>query len=527
MNLFKRISLLSIVLTGIAVSGFAQAEIKANDYVSAISESALHKHLSVLASDEYEGRETGKQGQKMAAEYIAGQFKSFGLTDPTGNNYRQTFQLTDKVLAEREFVVNQQKLTLYDDFYFQKDMDDFGIQSNEIYFAGYGISNEKRNDFGSTDIKGKVVMVMEGEPKNKKGIYAMTGSTGKSKWSDTRTKVEFIRSKDPALIILVSNDFKDQAARAKHAFAKGNIQLAKKDKGRQAPVLYISREAADALLQPNKKTIAGYQKIIDRTNLPSKAFLLKSTLRVKINFINSELSSENIIGYVEGDDLKDEYLILTAHYDHLGIINGEVYNGADDNASGTSALIELARAFSTAANEGIRPRRSVVFIAFSGEEKGLLGSRFYAQAPAFPFKQTITNLNIDMIGRIDKYHEENQAYIYIIGSDKLSSELHEISEIVNKSTMRFSFDYTYNKPDDPNRFYYRSDHYYFAKHNVPVIFYFNGLHDDYHKDGDEIDKINFPILQKRTQLIFYTAWELAFRAKRPVVDKEDPFLIRE
>jgi Zn-dependent M28 family amino/carboxypeptidase len=196
----------------------------------------------------------------------------------------------------------------------------------------------------------------------------------------------------------------------------------------------------------------------------------------------------------------------------------QIYNGADDDASGTSAVMEIAQAFKLAKQDGNGPKRSVLFINLTAEEKGLFGSMWYVEHPLFPLENTIADLNIDMVGRVDEAHLENPNFIYLIGSDKLSSDLHEISEQANKKYVNLDLDYTYNQEGDPNRFYYRSDHYNFAKNNIPVIFYFNGVHEDYHQPSDTADKIDFDLLQKRTELVFYTAWELANRDERPALN---------
>jgi hypothetical protein len=234
------------------------------------------------------------------------------------------------------------------------------------------------------------------------------------------------------------------------------------------------------------------------------------------------LQAENVLGYVEGTDLKNELVIVTAHYDHIGTSGGEVYNGADDDGSGTVALLEMAQAFAQAKAEGHGPRRSLLFMPVSGEEKGLLGSEYYSDHPVFPLEATVADLNIDMIGRTDSAHSNSGPYVYIIGSDRLSTELHDINEKANKEHVSLSLDYTFNAPDDPNRFYFRSDHYNFARYGVPVIFYFSGVHEDYHQPGDEVEKIRFDLLEQRARLVFATAWELANRTQRIVVDKPLP-----
>jgi len=227
-------------------------------------------------------------------------------------------------------------------------------------------------------------------------------------------------------------------------------------------------------------------------------------------------ASENVLAYIKGSEKPDEIVIISAHLDHIGISgNGEVNNGADDDGSGTVAVMEIAEAFKQAADKGFGPKRSILFLHVTGEEIGLYGSRYYADVdPVFPLENTVADLNIDMIGRVDPKHKNNENYLYLIGADKLSKELHDISEAVNNEYTKIEFDYTYNDENDPNRFYYRSDHYNFAKNNIPVIFYFNGTHDDYHKPTDTPDKIRYDLLENRARLIFYTAWEIANREER-------------
>ncbi|MDT0688263.1 M28 family metallopeptidase [Salegentibacter sp. F188] len=230
--------------------------------------------------------------------------------------------------------------------------------------------------------------------------------------------------------------------------------------------------------------------------------------------------SENVLAYFKGGEKADELVVISSHYDHVGMDDeGNVFNGADDDGSGTVGILEIAEAFAKAKEDGYTPKRSILFLNVTGEEKGLVGSKFYTDNPIFPLENTVANLNIDMIGRIDPEHEGNDNYIYLIGSDKLSTDLHELSEEVNNKYINLDLDYTYNDENDPNRFYYRSDHYNFAKNNIPIIFYFNGVHEDYHKITDTPDKIEYNALEKRAKLVFLTAWEIANRDERPVVDK--------
>lgn len=230
--------------------------------------------------------------------------------------------------------------------------------------------------------------------------------------------------------------------------------------------------------------------------------------------------SENIWAYIEGTEKPEEVLVISAHYDHVGMKNGQIFNGADDDGSGTVALLEIAQAFIQAKKDGYGPKRSILFLHVTGEEHGLHGSRYYSENPLFPIANTIANLNIDMIGRRDDAHKDNGNYVYIIGSDRLSTELHNINEEANKKYTNLLLDYKFNARNDPNQFYYRSDHYNFAKKGIPIIFYFNGVHEDYHMETDEPEKIEYDLLAKRAQLAFVTAWELANRDNRPVVDKD-------
>lgn len=230
--------------------------------------------------------------------------------------------------------------------------------------------------------------------------------------------------------------------------------------------------------------------------------------------------SENVLAFIKGSEKPNEVVVISAHLDHVGKdLYGRVFNGADDDGSGTVAILEIAEAFKKAADEGNGPKRSVLFLHVTAEEKGLLGSLYYTLNPTFPLSNTVSNLNIDMIGRVDDRHKDKPNYVYLIGSDKLSSELHLLSENVNSKYTQLKLDYRYNDDDDPNRFYYRSDHYNFAQHNIPIIFYFNGTHEDYHQVTDTADKINYDVLEKRAKLIFHTAWEIANRENKLFVDK--------
>ena len=230
--------------------------------------------------------------------------------------------------------------------------------------------------------------------------------------------------------------------------------------------------------------------------------------------------SENIWAFIEGSEKPEEIIVVSAHYDHVGVQNGEVYNGADDDGSGTVALVAIAKAFQKAKNEGHGPKRSILILHVTGEEHGLHGSRYYSENPLFPLANTVADVNIDMIGRRDEAHKNSNNYIYLIGSDYLSTDLYNVCEEVNKKYINLVIDYNYNDRKDKNRFYYRSDHYNFAKNGIPSVFLFSGVHADYHKATDEVEKIEFDALTKRTKFAFVIAWEIANREKRLVVDKD-------
>ncbi len=274
------------------------------------------------------------------------------------------------------------------------------------------------------------------------------------------------------------------------------------------------KKAGEYLINQYKKMGVGYPKRATTYYQPIPSEFFKKAFSPKLG------DSENIWAFIEGTEKPDEILVISAHYDHVGMKNGEVYNGADDDGSGTVALLELAAAFQKAKKDGKGPKRSILFLHVTGEEHGLHGSRFYAENPLYDIAATIANINIDMIGRRGYGKEDNDNYVYVIGSDRLSTDLHTISEAANEKYIGMELDYKYNDLNDPNRFYYRSDHYNFAKKGIPAIFYFNGVHDDYHKPTDTPDKIDYPLLAKRTQLAFAVAWELANAKERPVVDKD-------
>ncbi|MDQ3190379.1 MAG: M28 family peptidase [Bacteroidota bacterium] len=521
--------IIGIVFLAMSFSSFAfgPGDSLANKYAATITAKDLTKHLTIIASDEFEGRETGKPGQKKAAEYIKAQFINSGLEPGNKGNYFQEYPLITQDPKGVEITVNGKKYEFLKDFYYFPGFGDTLMNINEITFLGYGISDKKYDDYTGFDAKGKALVVLSGEPKAKNKKSFITGNKKVSDWSiNHRMKGRIAAEKGVSAMFVVVDDLKANLKTVKFFIENPTMRLDNNQSASSSriPVFYINKEMAGSLLQSSETEdkILKYEQEISKKGKPKRvSFESKTTLSILRE--SEKLTSENVLGFVEGTDLKDEILVVTSHYDHLGTDGEKIYNGADDDGSGTVSVMEIAEAFAKAKAEGNGPRRSILFMTVSGEEKGLFGSQYYVENPVYPLENTIANLNIDMVGRVDKKYKDNPNYLYLIGSDKLSTELHKISENANSGYTNLTLDYTYNRPNDPNRFYYRSDHYNFAKNNIPVIFYFNGSHEDYHKATDTVDKINFSVLEKRAKLVFYTAWELANRDERLQVDVESDF----
>lgn len=493
-------------------------------YAAEITPETAKAHLSILASAEFEGRGTGEPGGEKAAEYIADEFKRLGLAAPVDGSYFQPVKLIRTKFDVSEFTIDGKPFVHGRDFYFVGSGPTTTIDTREIVFIGYGISETNYDDLKGIDISDKVVLVLsDGEPKNAQGNSLITGTDTESEWVTSRTKrLQNITSRNPKLILAVSGSVKETLERVGNRLTQPRIALDEgTDNGPAAArtsVANISPEMADLLLARAKTSVGKLAKHIDETQ-KSQSKTYKVRLKTTFGSVTEPFTSANVLGYLEGTDLKDELLVLTAHYDHEGNQNGTIFFGADDNGSGTTGILELARAFTKAKAEGHSPRRSILFMTVTAEEKGLLGSNYYSRHPVFPLENTVVNLNTDMIGRIDDKHlRGNHNYVHTIGSDKLSSELKVINENANADYTHMELDYMYDDPKDPMRIYYRSDQYNFAKHGIPVIFYFSGLHPDYHTPADTVDKINFEMLAKRARLVFHTAWEIANRDQRLVVD---------
>ena len=527
---------ISLLFLALLANTLCLAQSPRQTFQETINEEDLRKHLTYIASDELGGRDTGSEGQKKAAEYITNHLSALGITpivrDQIGKmSFQQKIELYKNGWKESYVVINGKKKVFFND-YFPVGMINIPVEKEiETVFVGYGIQSETSNDYLNKSVKGKAVILIENELKNKGGKY-VSSNTDNSDWIGStglkkKQKIAADLGADFVFVVSLadSDQFKTLNAERKAVLSRFNRLAIEKSKPESpsvtsaVPTFIISKNMAAEMLGISQKKLE--EKIANPEN---KLKTKKSTIKIKSERGEDTIETANIMGFLEGTDKKDEVVIISAHYDHIGTDDkGRIHNGADDDGSGTCALLELAEAYSKAKAAGNGPRRSILFLWVTGEEKGLLGSKYYTDInPIIRLEKTVCDLNIDMIGRIDKKHESNQNYVYLIGSDKLSSELHSISESVNKETINFELDYEFNDPKDPNRFYYRSDHYNFAKNKIPVIFYFTGVHEDYHKPGDDVEKILFTKYSKITQLVFATSWELANRSERIIVDSNKP-----
>ncbi|RDV11524.1 peptidase M28 [Pontibacter diazotrophicus] len=515
------------------VTDVAQLTEVAPQYASTVTAADLSRHLTILASDEYEGRNTGERGQKMAAEYIAREFREDGLTGPVqggSNPYYQTFDLERSQWGDGYMTVGQEKYLMMQDFFVLGSSPFQTEQAVDVVFAGYGIDAENYSDYTNQDVTGKVVVVLAGEPRGSNGNFLISGTDKASDWgNDYRTKRNAATKHGAKAVLIVTgtneSEFNSLTQRYKAYASRPSLGLKSSGNQENAAVAFVSPVAGSTLLNTTPEKLFAHGTQTGEAGGPVAGnFTAATDVKIKASRDASPLPTENVLGFVEGSDKKDEVVVITAHYDHVGVdstLQGDqIFNGANDDGSGTVAVIELAEAFAQAKKDGFGPRRSILFMTVTAEEKGLLGSEYYAENPIFPLENTVANVNIDMIGRMDKEHEKtnDSNYIYSIGADKLSSELHQINEEMNEKYVNLKLDYTFNDENDPNRFYYRSDHYNFAKNGIPIVFYFNGVHDDYHQPSDEVDKIIFESAEKVARLAFHVTWELANRENRIVVD---------
>lgn len=451
---------------------------KADQYSQIITQSELKKHLKIISSDDFEGRETTTIGQKKAAAYIKNHFIETNIKSAfKDTGYFQDFPVDVLDFSKVDLYYNKTKLTFIDDFYPYGNPTNNNYENIPIVKVGYGIISKDRNDYLGKNIKGKVAFIKQGLP---------TYDTIDKKEGNWRRKVKTATENGAVGIVFLKSDYENSDLRIKEYLKNPFMQLHGNQKAKHQPPVFIVDEEKIKALNQDTNTISFNTKI------------------------SQTKTGENVLGFIPG--VTDKIIVISAHYDHIGYDRGEICNGADDDGSGTSSLLSISKAFQKAFDDGNKPQRGILFLAVSGEEKGLFGSQFYTENPVFPLSKTIADLNIDMVGRQDTIQQDNN-YIYLIGSDRISKELHVINEQINKKHVGFNLDYTYNAKDDPNNFYQRSDHYNFAKNNIPVIFYFGGLHEDYHQPTDDFEKIDFLKLERVSRFVFLTAWELAYRKK--------------
>ncbi len=510
----KRIVLSFSLLACMSIAFAQDPSVK---YAAQITGERLKQHLSIIAGPEMEGRETGTEGQRKAAAYIESQFKAMGLISvPSLNGYQQFYPLYQDSLQTTSLSAGGKDAVFGTDFITPLNSNETGkFKGKKLIFIGYGIDDKAYSDYTNVNVKGKVVMFFMGEPK-KDGKFIISGTNRGSEWSfpGITKKLALAASKGAVGALVVSPQTETFNQRAVENGKKTGVYFPRPSGDKMVNYAMISHAFArsvigdgflfDSVLASAKRAeilkINGYEK--------------KYKTGFSFTKYRTTINASNVVGVVEGTDKKDEYVFVTGHYDHLGMRNGKIYYGADDDGSGTCAVINMAEAFAKAAAEGNRPRRTMVFMTVSGEEKGLWGSEYYSDHPFFPLDKTSVDLNIDMVGRIDTERKTGDTlnYVYVIGHDKLSSDLPVINEGMNNKYTQLTLDYKFDDPNDQNRIYFRSDHYNFARKGVPILFFYDGmLKSDYHQPGDTVDKIYWDLYEKRTRMIFHTAWEMANR----------------
>ncbi len=484
---------LSAILLLLPLIVTAQKKTDPTSFAKTITADDLRKHLYIIASKEMEGRETATPGQKKAAAYIESQFSSLGLIPGNNGSYQMPYGVYQDSLLNASVEINGKSFELDKDFVLNVGQSNTSTyRFSEIVFIGNGLVDSMHDDYKGLDVRGKAVLML--------GAQQPQGG-GRGGFGNQFARIDAAQKNGAVAVLVVSGNF----PRTIKTNPKGNMYVNAFQRVVRPNQFQVSEKIAQAIMGDDfAKAKAG--------EIPPKTYNAETTL--SFNKTTTNLQSSNVIGVLEGSDLKDEYVFVTAHYDHLGKRDTVIYYGADDDGSGTVGVLEIAEAFVKAKQAGKGPRRSMVFMTVSGEEKGLWGSAYYTNHPIFPLEKTTVDLNIDMIGRTDttRHNGDSSNYVYVVGDDKISTDLKTISEATNKKYTKMELDYKFNDPKDPQRIYFRSDHYNFADKGVPIIFYYDGmLRGDYHRPTDTPDKINYNLAAKRAQLVFYTAWEMANR----------------
>jgi len=503
-----------------------------------IAAAQLRDYLSFIASDEMEGRDTPSRGLDTTAKFLAMNLSRWGLK-PSGDpgSFLQHISLRRNRVDDEQTKVelNGRTLVLGQDYIPASTP---GSATGQLVFAGNGwyIKSKEIDAYKDIDAKGKIAVIF-GAPNSFPRARERAALVGKQ-GEDWMGVTEYASKKGVAGIVYVP-DFQYLAnwtRNRQRTLDRGNTVVEKfqPQAAAQIPSITISPELANSLFAGEKMSASTlFERISAGEEVPA-SFAMNSNKTLTMNIVvrNDTVGTQNVVAVWEGSDpvLKSEYVALGAHYDHVGMgtqKGDSIYNGADDDGSGTTALLAMAEALSHAST---RPRRSILFVWHAGEEKGLWGSRYFTEFPTIPLDRIVTQLNIDMIGRSKIAGDSDSRDkdlsgpndIYVIGSKMMSTELGELSESVNKSFLNLNYDYRYDDPSDPNRFFFRSDHYNYARKGVPIIFYFDGVHQDYHQPGDSADKIDYAKMEKVARTIYMTLWEIANRPERPKVDKQLP-----
>ena len=525
----------------------AHAKKSLEDFSEIITTDLLRNHLSILASDEMEGRNTGSAGIEKAARYLADEYARLGLVAPgESGSYFQTVPFMGTKILSLDFRLFQGIGDTKKPYQLQGALGDInkmftrmqggkGLIDGEIIFGGFGATDSVYGvePFKGMDLTGKWVLIFQDLPK------VVDGDTLLGVRVNAQSRLlDLIIRREATGVILVDSEPTLPFEIYVEAFRKqietpSNIRFA----DRPAPntlagaYLRIHPELAAELLKVNG--LAGLNELkseIQRSMRTWRAQSLDVSLMMNIDEQQVEVPSKNVLAFLEGEDpvLKNEIVVLSSHYDHVGIslpdVNGDyINNGADDDGSGTIGVLAVATALSEAAKQGLRPKRSVLFLNVTAEEKGLLGSRYYSDNPVFPIENHIANINMDMIGRDATEHQEKgiKDGLFIIGASLISSSLDSLLQVSNQSTHKLYLDMSLNNVRDPQQIYRRSDHWNFGRLGIPFVFYFTGLHEDYHRPSDEADKVNYDKMAKITQLIYRNTVEIANYNKRPMVDNEE------
>jgi hypothetical protein len=493
----------------------------------------LKKHLSFLASDELGGRYTLSPGLKIAARYLASHLESFGYRGAANGSFYQKVPFdvitmdTEKSIASLTSGNQTERLRFGEDFLIFNPVE--AAFSGEVVFAGYGISSPKNgyDDYAAIDAQGKIVVLIGNLDLRGRGERALPAALQGKELSPEEQGLRAAKAHGavgaiylpPASLVTGWDRFKRFAGRQRVRLANESSQATG-----DLPFIIAGPTMAERLFAGTGKTLNDILEA-SRKGEPLNAAPGRTSASVTTVLNRSQEASFNVVGILDGTDpkLKNECVALSAHFDHEATSGGEIYNGADDDGSGTVAVLEIARALSLE-----RSKRSILIIFHTGEELGLLGSRYFTdREPLVPLEQIVVDLNIDMIGRSRAEGDTNPlnknladaSTVYVIGSDKLSSELRAISEQTNADLLKLNFDYKYDQ-DDQENFWRRSDHYNYAKHSVPIIFYFTGTHEDYHRPTDDVEKIDFDKMARIARTVYATAWRLANLDHRPVIDKK-------